>query len=61
VIVLGFVAFEMAGLTVDGLHTISFYASHNRWLDYLISALFLGGGAAGFVWWRHHVRSRIPR
>jgi hypothetical protein len=61
VVVTAFVAFEMAGLLLPGWHTISYYAHANRWLDYLISALFLAGGAGGFIWWRHHVSQNIPR
>ncbi len=61
IIVLGFVAYEMAGLLLPGWHTISFYAHASTWLDYGITGLIAGAGAVGVWWWRRHMRSRIPR
>lgn len=61
VIVAGFVAWEMAGLLLPGFHTISFEAIHHAWLAYLIGALFVAGGAGGLLWWRHHLKTSIPK
>jgi hypothetical protein len=63
VIVAAFVAWEEAGLTPQftTLHTISFLASHNRALAIAIGVLFVAGGAGGLLWWRHHLKTSIPK
>jgi hypothetical protein len=61
VLVAAFVAWEIAGLTLPGFHTISFEAVHHAWLAYLIGALFVAGGAGGLLWWRHHLTTSIPK
>jgi hypothetical protein len=61
VLVLGFVAYEMAGLTIDGWHSVSWYAQHNIVLAAFIGVLFIAGGLGGLLWWIRHLRSRIPR
>lgn len=61
VIVVGFVAFEMAGLLLPGWHTISYYAAHNAVLDYFLLAAFVLGGLGGAVWFWFHIRRGIPK
>ena len=51
-------AFELAGETVQGWHTISWWAHRERWLRWLI----LGLGLALLVWLVfHHFAMVIPR
>jgi hypothetical protein len=52
-----FVAFEIAGLTLPGMHTISYLAHHYPLLRLLILALFL----LMAVWWTIHSGRSIPR
>jgi len=52
-----FVAFEIAGLTLPGMHTISYLAHHYPPLRLLILALFLLMAA----WWTIHSGRSIPR
>lgn len=63
VVVAAFVAWEEAGLTpqLTAFHTISFLASHNRALAIAIGVLFVVGGFGGLLWWRHHLKTVIPK
>lgn len=61
VLVLGFVAYEMAGLLLPGWHTLSFLSEHNQPLAIGIGVAFPVAGLAGLAWWIHHMHSRIPK
>jgi hypothetical protein len=52
-----FVAFEIAGLTLPGLHTVSYLAHHYPPLRLLILALFL----LMPIWWMQHSGGNVPR
>lgn len=57
ILTLAFIFYEIAGLTLPGWHTISYY-SHNHWyLRYLI----LVGFALTPFWWFAHSGQPIPR
>ena len=55
ILVLGFIAYELAGLTVPGLHTISFIAKHNHWLFVSILVGFMVAGFVAPAWWIWHI------
>ena len=57
ILALVFVAYEIAGLTLPGLHTISFLAHNHYYLRLLILILFLLMPA----WWWIHSGHPIPR
>jgi hypothetical protein len=62
IIVLAFVAWELAGLTAGlPIHTISWYSQHNEPLAIGIGIAFPVAGMAGLAWWVHHMHSRIPK
>ncbi len=62
VIVLGFVAYEIAGLTLPGWHTVSFLASQNPALHVGITVAFVVAGLVGAAWfWWHARKGRIPK
>ncbi len=56
-----FVAYEMAGLTIPGWHTISYYASHNQTLRFAISCVMLLAGPISGAWFIWHTSHFIPR
>ena len=55
IVVLLFIAYEIAGLTLPGWHTISFIAKHHPWLYTLILTAFAVGGPVGVWWWAWHI------
>jgi len=57
VLTIAFVFYEIAGLTVPGWHTISWYAHHHVYLRLLILVAFL----LAPVWWTIHSGQDIPR
>jgi len=61
VLVIAFVAYEMAGEELPGWHTISFIAQHNSPLAIGIGIAFPAGGIGGAVWWWKHMHSRISK
>lgn len=63
VLVLSFVAYELAGLDpkLPGVHTISYVAQNDHWLAWVIGATFPLAGAAGWVWWHWHLSRRITK
>jgi hypothetical protein len=61
VVVVAFVAYEMAGLLLPGWHTISYYASISPGLGHAIEAGFIVAGGGGAVWFYFHLRGRIPK
>lgn len=57
-----FAVYEMAALNgLFGLHTISWYAQHSFALDLAIVALVVIAAVVFLLWWRRHMKSRIPR
>ena len=61
VLVIGFVAYEMAGEALPGWHTISFIAQHNSPVAIGIGIAFPLGGIGGAIWWARHMHARISR
>lgn len=55
IIVLGFVGYEIAGLTLPGWHTISYIAKEHRWLYTLILTAFAVAGPLSIWWWVWHI------
>ncbi len=56
IIVLAFISYELAGLTLPGWHTISFYAKQHTWLFAAILIGFMALGMVAPMWWTYHVR-----
>lgn len=56
-----FTAYELAGLTLPGWHTISFFAHEHTWLRWVISSSFLIAGLALALWFPVHAAHDIPR
>lgn len=56
ILVLAFIAYELAGLTLPGWHTISYYAKYHPWLFSGILLGFMALGMIAPVWWVIHVR-----
>jgi hypothetical protein len=52
-----FVAFEIAGLTLPGMHTVSYLAHGYMPLRLLILVLF----ALATIWWWQHSGTEVPR
>ena len=63
VLVLAFVAYEMAGLSLPGWDTVSFFSQRSDPLFVTIFALFILGGLGGAGWWYWHIKraGRIPK
>jgi hypothetical protein len=57
VLTIAFVFYEIAGLTVPGWHTISWYAHHHVYLRLLILTAFI----LTIPWWWLHSGSSIPK
>jgi hypothetical protein len=55
IVVLMFIAYELAGLMLPGWHTISFIAKHHRELYLIILAAFMLAGLVGPAWWVYHI------
>jgi hypothetical protein len=56
VVVAAFVAYEEAGLRLDGWHTISYFSQHNLVLFIAILVLIPASGLGVTVWWWFHIR-----
>ena len=56
IVVLGFICYELAGLTLPGWHTISYLAKQHPSLFTAILVGFLALGMIAPVWWVWHVR-----
>jgi hypothetical protein len=51
----------MAGLTLPGWHTVSYFAQHSPILALAIGVGIASSGAGGLLWWRHHLKTDIPK
>ena len=56
ILILGFVAYEIAGLTLPGWHTISWFAKYHSWLFTTILVGFMALGLLAPLWWVGHIR-----
>lgn len=56
ILVLAFVAYEMAGELLPGWDTISFFSQRSNALFDAIFALFILGGLGGAGWWYWHIK-----
>jgi len=56
-----FTAYEIAGLTLPGWHTISWFAHEHVWLRWAISGGFLLIGAMLAIWFPFHAAAPVPR
>lgn len=58
----GFVAYEEAGLRLDGWHTVSYFAQQKPVL-FLAILILIPVSALGLMawWWWHIRRGRIPK
>lgn len=61
VLVMAFVAYEMAGEALPGWHTVSFIAQRESPLAIGIGIAFPAAGLGGLAWWIHHMHSRISK
>jgi hypothetical protein len=57
IMTMGFIFYELAGLTLPGWHTISWFSHHHMYLRVVILIAF----ALTVPWWWLHSGSDIPR
>lgn len=56
IIILAFIAYELAGLTPPGWHTISYYAKYHPSLFTAILVGFMVLGLLAPIWWVAHIK-----